>query len=247
MEGRYYKEYSRELGRDMEYMVFGHGGKLCFAFPPQNGRYWDFNNFHMTDSISGYIESGKLLVVCVDGIDGETYSAKGPGRPRIELQERWFRYVTLELYPKLMREFQLQGKGLVTGCSMGGYHSANFFFRRPDLFDTVISLSGLYEASFFFGSYCDDLTYDNSPSVFIKYMAPDHPYISLYNRSHIILCTGRGAWEDDMIHSLNNFEQVLREKGINAWVDYWGYDVNHDWPWWQRQLPYFLSNLTELR
>ena len=33
---------------------------------------------------------------------------------------------------------------MCTGCSMGAFHAANFFFRRPDLFDTVVALSGVY-------------------------------------------------------------------------------------------------------
>jgi len=27
------------------------------------------------------------------------------------------------------------------------------------------------------------------------------------------------------------------------WVDLWGHDVNHDWPWWRKQFPYFLEKL----
>ncbi|MDD6726958.1 MAG: esterase, partial [Lactimicrobium massiliense] len=30
-------------------------------------------------------------------------------------------------------------------------------------------------------------------------------------------------------------------KNIPAWVDFWGADVAHDWPWWRRQLPYYLN------
>jgi esterase/lipase superfamily enzyme len=26
-------------------------------------------------------------------------------------------------------------------------------------------------------------------------------------------------------------------------VDFWGPDVNHDWPWWYRQMNYFLGKL----
>jgi esterase/lipase superfamily enzyme len=26
-------------------------------------------------------------------------------------------------------------------------------------------------------------------------------------------------------------------------VDVWGEDVNHDWPWWYRQMSYFLGKL----
>ena len=28
---------------------------------------------------------------------------------------------------------------IVTGCSMGGFRAGNFFFRRPDLFDTLLA------------------------------------------------------------------------------------------------------------
>ena len=47
MKERWEKQYSENLGREMEFGVFGDGGKVCFAFPPQNGRYYDFHNFGM--------------------------------------------------------------------------------------------------------------------------------------------------------------------------------------------------------
>ena len=36
---------------------------------------------------------------------------------------------------------------------------------------------------------------------------------------------------------------ILESKGVPCWLDLWGYDVNHDWPWWRRQMPYFLGHL----
>ena len=27
-------------------------------------------------------------------------------------------------------------------------------------------------------------------------------------------------------------------------LDVWGHDVNHDWVWWRRMLPYYLGELT---
>ena len=36
---------------------------------------------------------------------------------------------------------------------------------------------------------------------------------------------------------------ILDGKGIPNWIDFWGGDVNHDWPWWRRMLPYFLDKL----
>ena len=74
-------------------------------------------------------------------------------------------------------------------------------------------------------------------------MPADHPYIGLYNRSRMIFCVGQGAWEDALLDSIRRLDGILQSKGIHAWVDYWGTDVNHDWPWWYKQMNYFLGNL----
>ncbi|MBP3895160.1 MAG: esterase family protein [Mogibacterium sp.] len=241
MNDYYHKEYSEILGRDMEHAVFGDAGGLLVAFGPQNGHTYDFRNFGMIDSIAPWIEAGKLRVLCVDSIDEETWSNEG-GDPRwrLEQQERWFHYVTDELMPKYLREGE---RAITTGCSMGATHAANFFFRRPDIFCGMIALSGLYDTSYFFHDYHDDLTYANSPIEFLKGMPEDHPWMGWYEKSAIIFCSGQGAWEDEMREDLNELHVVLEEKGITHWADYWGYDVNHDWPWWQKQLPYFISHI----
>ncbi len=71
-------------------------------------------------------------------------------------------------------------------------------------------------------------------------MPADHPWISMYNERKMILCVGQGAWEEEGVRSLRYMERVFREKGIHAWCDFWGTDVNHDWPWWFKQMRYFL-------
>ena len=247
MKIEYYKKYSHELERDMEFKVFGHAGKVCVAFPPQNGRFYDFENFGMVEAIRPWLEAGTVLLVCADGIDEETWSDKdGDPRCRIERHERWFSYVTGEL---LNRAYSLGGDAggaIATGCSMGAVHAANFFFRRPDLFDTLVSLSGLFDAGFFFHGYMDDLVYANSPLHFLPNMPADHPYMELYRRSNIILCAGQGAWDEDMLADTRRLEAQLERMGIPAWADYWGFDVSHDWPWWRKQLPYFMSKLLPL-
>ena len=244
MTTRYFKETSQILHREMECKVYGEGGRLCLAFPPQNGRFYDFENFGMVEVLRPWLDSGKMMLVCVDGIDGQTWSYfDGDPRQRIELQEQWFQYVVRELLPWARTLGATTGKGIVTGCSMGAFHAGNFFFRHPDLFDTVIALSGLYHAGYFFHDYMDNLVYDNSPLDFLRNMPQDHPYMDLYRASQIILCVGQGAWEDDLLSSTRRMDTLLREKGIPAWVDYWGYDVCHDWCWWQKQLPYFLGKI----
>ena len=241
MKERWEKQYSTNLGRELEFGVFGHGGKVCFAFPPQNGRFYDFPNFGMVESAAPWIEAGKLQIVCPDAIDAETWSAEGGDpRARIELQERWFHYIVDELVPQFQEGDNL---AMATGCSMGGVHAGNFFFRRPELFDTLISMSGLYNAQYFFHGYMDDLVYANSPAHFLPNMPDNHPWMDLYRKSRIILCVGQGPWEDDLLAGTRELDSILTAKGIPHWADYWGCDVAHDWYWWRKQFPYFLGHV----
>lgn len=250
MNKEYYKAYSHHLGRDMEVNIYGHAGKPCLVFPAQNGRFFDFENFRMVDACASFIEEGKLQLFCVDSIDEETWSnEQGDPRWRIERHEAWYRYICEELVPYIFEKNAQGNDGqyasglLTTGCSMGASHAANFFFRRPDIFDAVIALSGYYSADMFFHGYMDDLVYQNSPVDFINGMSYDHPYVEAYRHHSIIICTGQGAWEDDMIRSTTRLKELLDYKDVPAWIDFWGYDVNHDWPWWRVQFPYFLGHL----
>ena len=58
-----------------------------------------------------------------------------------------------------------------------------------------------------------------------------------------MICVGQGAWEDELLDSTRQLDAILQRKGIHAWVDYWGQDVNHDWPWWYKQMNYFLGKI----
>ena len=88
MEVRYFKEYSHNLDREMEFKIYGNGGKLCLAFPPQDGRFFDFENYGMVETIRPWIEEGRVMVVGVDAIDGETWSSGGDPRQRLERRHR---------------------------------------------------------------------------------------------------------------------------------------------------------------
>lgn len=240
----YCRFYSRSLGRDMEYKTYGHEGRPVLVFPSQDGRFFDYENFGMVEALAPWIETGKIRLVCVDSIDRETWSdSQGDVSHRIELHERWYHYVIDELMPQVAKKDE---RFIVTGCSMGGYHAANFFFRRPELFDALLSLSGIYNADYFFGAnYQNEVVYANSPLDFLPNMPSDHPYLDVYRQKRLIFCVGQGLWEDDLLASTRRLEQVLREKQVPAWVDYWGFDVSHDWMWWRKQIVYFMPKILE--
>ena len=50
MEMQYFKDYSPALGRDMECKIYGHAGRPMLYIPCQDGRFFDFENFHMADT-----------------------------------------------------------------------------------------------------------------------------------------------------------------------------------------------------
>ena len=245
MEIRYYKHFSNALQRDMEFKVYGHQGKPVLFIPCQAGRFWDFEAFKMIDTWGKWIDQGLCTVYSCDTIDSETWANKGGDCAwRIQQHERWYHYIVDELVPYIRHlngERTLCDQQIMTfGCSMGASHAANLFFRRPDLFGGVFAISGLYDSPEFFGDYCDDLVYNNCPVYYLANMPHDHHYIDMYNHRQILIVVGQGRWEGPLIESTRRLDAVLRQKGIHAQVDYWGYDVDHDWPWWHKMVPTYL-------
>lgn len=243
MEIRYFKTWSRFLNRDMEFKAYGHAGRPVMFIPCQSGRFYDFENFHMVDVWAQWIEEGRCTVYSIDCIDDEAYAANGDYRWRIENHERWYNYVVEELVPyirHLSGERNGYDQGIMTfGASMGAMHAANLFFRRPDLFNAVFAISGIYDSKMFFGDYMDEILYRNTPVEYLNNLPHDHYYKGMYNNRQILIVVGQGAWEEPLVHSTRWLEDVLRRKGINAQVDYWGYDVNHDWPWWYKMVEHY--------
>ena len=244
MKIEYHRQYSGYLDRDMEFKVYGHGGKPVIFVPCQGGRYVDFENFKMIDYWGKFIEEGCCTVYSVDTIDNETYANKEVDpRWRVELHEKWYNYLIEEMVPTI-RYMSGDQPIMVFGASLGAMHAANLFFRRPDIFDAVFAISGIYESEDSFGNYMDDILYRNTPCAYIPNMAPDHPYIEMYNNRKMLFVVGQVAWEDVLLASTRNLQYVLEQKGIHAQFDYWGHDVDHDWPWWyimvQHYLPQFL-------
>ena len=231
--------YSEALKRDMHIMVYGQGGVPFLAFPTQNSMCRNYEDFGMIDQLADFIESGRIQLFVVDTVDSESWSPKGGDMGwRAWRQEQYFHYIVDEVMP-LIHSRNPQPPA-VTGLSMGADHAVIVFLRRPDLFRGVIALSGVYDADYFFDGWMNETLYDNAPERFLPNMPADHPYIGLYNARKIILCCGQGAWEEDSVRTLRNLEAIFRDKGIRAWCDFWGWDVNHDWPWWYKQMRYFL-------
>lgn len=241
MKRDFITQHSKALGEDMNVIVYGDGGHPVVVFQAQDAKCNNYEDFGMIDVLSDYIEGGIIQVFSIDNVDEESWSDTwGDKAYRADRQEAYFRYVTDELLPLVHEINRSQLRPLTTGCSMGAAHAAIAAFRRPDLFQGCIALSGVYDTRPFFGDWMNDVLYQSCITAFLPNMPEDHPYVKVYGQRQLVLCVGQGTWEEQGIHDLRIIRDACRAKGIAVWCDFWGNDVNHDWPWWRKQIRYFL-------
>lgn len=247
--------YSPALGQELEMRRYSGGDGVAWAgvagagaaqpllaFPSMNGRVWDWENFGMVDSIRHLIDAGRVTLYVADSIDSQSWTAEGVAPAQRALRHTDFdRYLVDELLP-LMRAETGRDTTWATGCSMGAFHSTSLLFRHPELVDGLIAMSGIYQPRRFIGEYSDPEVVAASPLDYLPGVT-DPARLALYRRARIVLCVGQGAWEDDMLADTRAMQAVLASRDIPAFVDYWGHDVNHDWPWWQKMLAYHLERL----
>ena len=234
--------HSDALGHEMWLKVYGHAGRPVVAFPSQDGRYWDWESWGMVDAIDHLLDGGRMRLVAVDSIDWQSWTdqASPPG-DRARRHEAYDRYLAHEVAP-FVRSHTGADRAWTAGASMGAYHALNTVLRHPDLFDGTVAMSGLFRLRHFIGDYVDDAVYFHSPLHYLPNL--DDPwYLDRLRAASIAVVVGQGAWEDEMLEDTRELEAQFRAKGIPAIVDYWGHDVNHDWPWWRVMLPQYLERL----
>jgi esterase/lipase superfamily enzyme len=242
MHVQHHQQPGRALGRAMELREFGDRGQPVLVFPSQDGHVGDFEGFGMTHACAPLIEAGRVRFFVLDGNDWESWTnqAVHPAA-RAGRHLDYDRYVMEEAVP-----FAQERAGRATlwtaGCSMGAFHAANFFFRHPDAFDGVIGISGLYDVGMFVGEFGNDDVYFNSP---LRYLGgpQDAWYLDRFRAARIAFLVGQGDYEAECLADTRALDQRLAALGVPAWFDYWGADVNHDWAWWRRMLPYALERL----
>jgi len=238
--------WSEHLKRDMALKIYGHWGQPTVVFPCSRGRYFDYEGMGMIDAIAGFINAGRIKLFCVDSVDETSwYNFAVSPHERNARHEAYDRYIVEEVIPFIRHHCRSpHARVMANGCSMGAYHAVNFFLKHPDVFDGTIALSGLYRLDrpeFQVSAVELSDVYYNSPLSYLPGM--NEPwYLDWYRRSRVVVCVGQGAWEDAAIEDTRRLDFLFREKSIPARIDYWGHDVNHDWPWWYRQMNYFLES-----
>jgi esterase/lipase superfamily enzyme len=230
----YHKWLSPRLGRDMELLVFGHGGMPVIVFPTSMGRFFDYENRHMINAVRDRYEAGLLQAFCVDSVDAESWYNKAvPPAQRAARHVQYEQYLLEELVPFVRA--RNASPIAVTGCSFGGYHSVNFALKHPDILHYCVSMGGAFDIRQFLDGYYDDNCYYNCPPDFLPNLN-DEWYLDGYRRMKMVLATG----ENDICLAENRrLSAIMTAKGIPHLLDVWGDGTGHDWPWWERMAQKF--------
>lgn len=228
------------LGKDMHVNVYGKKGLPVIMFPTLEASPESLEEAGVIDELAEYLDSGIIQLFCTETVDQESWAADGDPKERAQRQETYYHYVVDELVPLVHKMSKSTARPLAMGCDMGATHAAIALLRRPDLFQGCVCLSGSYDARRYFGDWMDATLYDNTPNAFLPQMPLDHPYVAVYNQRQLLFCTGQEASEADSLRCTREMDANLVRLGVEAWCDYWGGDVTHNWYWWKKQLRYFL-------
>jgi esterase/lipase superfamily enzyme len=226
-----------------ELIAYGHYGRPLLAFPSEQGPAWQYEERGMIESIAPLLDEGRVKVYCVQSYDSWTWHDTGvPLEERARRHGHYEDWILNRVVPWIGEDTAGGASELiVTGCSFGAYHAANFCLKRADLFPLAICQSGVYDVAVVGWGDRGDSVYFNNPADYVANLEGDH-LDWLRSRASLLLVCGQGQWEDTTgaLESTNRFAQLLGSKGIRCELDLWGHDVPHDWPSWRAQLAYHL-------
>ena len=235
--------YSQNLGMEMPIVAYGHAGYPMLFFPTAAADFLEYERFHLIDAIAHHIEAGRVRVYSINSVNRYALLNDNASPPwKAEMLVRYDRYVVDEVLPSIRQDTGDPGaRPVTTGASLGAYLAANAYFRHPDILRGTIPMSGSYDVRSYFHGYYNDSVYFNNPIDYLRNLNDDY-YLPILRRADaIFILSGQGAYEaPDRSRSLS---EVLASKGIPHTLDLWGYDVNHDWPWWRKMLDHYINRI----
>jgi esterase/lipase superfamily enzyme len=240
--------FSPAIGRELDVIAYGHAGQPVLVFPSSEGKANDYEGFGMVDALSPLLRAGKLRLYCVDSYDSESWwSKRRPPHERASRHTLYEDWIMNHVLPAIRRDGRdPKARLIATGCSFGAYHAANFTLKHPRHFRLALCMSGAYDIRWLLDGHHDEWVYFNNPIEYVANMQEDL-LDQLRRNVFITLVSGQGQWEQRSLESTREFWGVLSRKRLPNYMDLWGHDVAHDWPWWRKQIVHYLSHFVEGR
>src|SRR3954447_256527 len=132
------------LGQPMPIVSYGHWGHPLLLFPTAAADFLENERFGLTGAVESALDAGRVRVFSINSINNQAWMDRNlPVQEQARRQALYSRYVEEEVVPFIRQVCQSADIRVCTsGASFGAFHAANALFRRPDLFDGVIAMSG---------------------------------------------------------------------------------------------------------
>jgi esterase/lipase superfamily enzyme len=229
--------HSPNLGKEMPIVSYGFDGPAFLMFPSAAADYLEYERFYLLDSIKHHIESGRIRAFSINSINSDSW-LNDQIEPRLKAirHQQYNQYIVDEVYPFIKNKMGMDRPTLyTTGVSFGALHGMNTLLRRPDIFDGVIAMSGVYDLKEYSKGYFDQDVYFNSPMDYLPNLTDENVLNQLQNNKKIYLYTGSGDYEDPS--GSWKMADELGKKNIPNFVECWDETWKHDWPTWRAMLP----------
>ena len=242
MNREYHKWWSNELRRDMELLVFGHSGAKVLVFPTRDGRFYEYEDLGIVETLKDKIDQGWLQLYCVDSIYTESfYCDWAHPSERIQRHIAYEQYILTEVLP-FMDAKNPHECTISHGLSLGAFHAANIAFRHPDLFKKLVAFSGRYDLTLnveYFtdlldGFYNEDI-YFHTPNHFLPNLDCSWRLNKL-REMDIILVIGA---EDPFLENNQELSAILHRKNINHQLIIWDGRA-HKGRYWRQMAPLYV-------
>lgn len=240
MQENYHKWYTQYLKRDFEMLTFGNAGVPIILFPLLKGRYYDYKDVGFIESVTRFIDEGKIKIYCPDGFDEHSWTDYGslPG-DRVRNHLLYENTILSDVIEFAKYETGVK-KVTVAGCGFGGYHALNIAFKHPDRVDNLITIGGTFDIKPHIHGYYDEDCYFNNPLDYLPNLN-DSWYLDKIKTMKIIL--GVGEW-DSYLQENERMSDILTSKGIEHLFDVPRY-ATHEWKWWKEMFPHYISQVSK--
>lgn len=223
---------SRHLSKDMTVTIYGHFGPILLMFPPSGDNCHENEEKGMLEIASGYIDSGRCKIYSVETVNKESWlNQELPPDQRSRRHFEFDKYIIEEVVPFIFEDNGTILPIITVGASIGGYHAANFYFKRPDIFIGTNIISGIFDLRRFTGGYFDENCYFNSPVDYLPNLNDNYWLSFLRSRDHVYISSGSGI--DEHPEFSKGLSDILTHKAIPHHLEIKGSEWGHNCDSWK--------------
>ncbi len=240
MKRTYQKWFSPVLKKEIELLVFGHGGQPVIFFPTRTARFFDYENWGIINALSEKIMHGQLQIFCVDSNDIESFYSNTHPAEKIKRHLEYEAYILHEVIP-FIRCYN-QNPLTAAGCSLGGYHAVNIAYRHPVYFNKVVGMSARYDLTLsdnkfpdLLNGYFDENIYFNMPSMFVPNINCETT-LQQMRQMETFIVIGK---EDPFLQNNEHLTRSLYTKEVNHHFFVWNEEA-HRPKYWRQMVNLYL-------